>query len=275
MKDLLIRCSQWGQLCTGRIGLTEKQSETLAQLRAKDKPLTDRQIVLMGELLSKMKPDLSQTAKSLVHSMWIEREYGRRKEISSKYLDKGIECEEDSIDLLSFVTGRLYIKNEERVNNDYITGIPDLLPNSGVVEDIKSSWDIHTFHKAELTNDNYWQIQGYMDLFDVDNGRVNYCLVDTPEHILLDEFRRASWKMNVDEIPDQFKYEIAKNMIYTDKMFGVYHSAYFPEAVCDDWVEIPKEKRLKQFEVKRDAAQIKLGYQRIEMAREYYQTIEL
>ena len=278
---LKIRSSQLGRLMTGRIGLTDRQSEELKKLKEKKTPLTDNQLVKIGDLISKSKPVLGDTAKALINETWISKEYGRHKEIQSKYLKKGIVVEEDSIDLLTKVTGKLYIKNKKRYTNDWFSGEWDLT-SKGMIEDIKSSWDIHTFHKAELTHDNYWQIMSYMDLAGLDNGRVDYCLVDTPDHLINDEFKRTAWALNIydgdfmhESKYDNLKYQIAKNMLFTDKAFEVAKSAYFPTAEVNDWKPVPDKLRLKQFDVSYDKQEIKKAQERITLAREYYKTIEL
>ena len=279
-----IRASQAGRLMTGRVGLTERQSKELERLRTKlndTGKITDRQMIEMGRLIENSKPVLGETTKSLIDEIYISQEFGRHKEIQSKYLTKGIEVEENSITLLTNVTGSLFVKNKKRVTNDYFTGEWDLNTKE-TVEDIKSSWDIHTFHKAEVTKDNYWQIQIYMDLSGKRQGVINYCLNDTPDHIINDEFRRLAWKLNAydddfmhNSAYDQLRYQVAKNMLFTDEAFDIAKSAYFSSADTSDWVSIPEIMRVKRFFVDYSEGDIIKARERVEMARKYYQTITL
>lgn len=275
-----IRASKLGTFMTGYSCLTESQAVEIKELRNKPKALTDNQAIRLGYLLEKQKSEndqkLGKTSESVVREIWVENELGRRKEIQSKYLDKGIEIEEQGIDLYCDVEGVLGFKNKDRKENDYFTGECDLLISKRV-DDIKVSWDLFTFLEAELTTSNYWQGQAYMDLWEKDKARTVYCLLDTPDHLLLDEFRRLSWKLccQEEDIPDQLKYEIAKNHIFTDEAFDVARSAYFPNAVVNDFVAIPAEKRVKIFEFERNQKDIELAYKRIESGRNYYKTIKL
>jgi len=249
------RCSANGNLMTGvKPNMTEKQKELLSTLQVKQQSLkiTDKQLITLGQLIEKRdaKPTLSATAKSYLQQLHKEEVFGKREDVRSKYLDKGIQVEEQSITLYSELTGQLFIKNKERRENDFITGEPD--NTQGKIRDIKSSWNLATFpmHDTELKNQMYyWQLQGYMSLFDFKESELIYCLVDTPEELIADEMRRTGWKLGfVADIPDELESEIRRNMTFSD---------------------IPKELRCKVFHVERDDSQIKLLENQIKLARKY------
>lgn len=235
--DYKFRCSALGKLMVGvKPNLTDKQHDLLFTLQAKQKDgkITDKQLVQLGQLIEKRdaRPTLSSATKSYLEQLHKEEVFGKRDEIRSKYLDKGIQVEEQSITLYSEVTDMLFVKNKERKSNAFITGEPD--NTQGKIRDIKSSWSLSTFpmHDDQLTNfDYYWQLQGYMELFDLDESELIYCLVDTPEELIQDEMRRVSWKMGYLELPKELEYEIRSNMTFSD---------------------IPKELRCKVFKVERD-----------------------
>ncbi len=246
--NYLFRCSSLGKLMTGvKPALTENQAAELVRLYEKNEngKITDK-------LLSKRdaKPELSVTTKTYLQELHAQELFGKTKTIQSKYLDKGIEVEEQSITLYSDVTGELFIKNKERKTNDFITGEPD--NKQGKIRDIKSSWDLSTFpmHETELTNkDYYWQLQGYMELFDLDESELIYCLVDTPEHLINDALYWAARKMNTLEgLPDELEAEIRNNMTFSD---------------------IPKDIRCKVFTVERDRLAMKQLEEQILRCREY------
>ncbi len=69
---------------------------------------------------------LSQTTKTYLLELAVEEKYGIHKEFWSRYTDKGNEVEAEAIALVNDVldVGFIY-KNEERLSNDYLTGIPD------------------------------------------------------------------------------------------------------------------------------------------------------
>lgn len=258
--DYRFRCSALGKLMVGvKPNLTDKQHDLLFTLQAKQKEgkITDKQLVQLGQLIEKRdaKPTLSSTTKSYLEQLHKEEVFGKRDEIRSKYLDKGIQVEEQSITLYSEVTDMLFVKNKERRSNAFITGEPD--NTQGKIRDIKSSWSLSTFpmHDDQLTNfDYYWQLQGYMELFDLEESELIYCLVDTPEELIQDEMRRVSWKMGYLELPQDLEDEIRSNMTFSD---------------------IPKELRCKVFSVERDRLAMRQLEEQIIRCRTYLNNLSV
>lgn len=211
---------------------------------------------LMGEPRSKSEK-LTQTAKTFVDELYIRYKYHRYKDITSRYIAKGLAVEEDSITLYSRFSKRFFVKNEDNLFNDFITGTPDLFVKEGdkvaEVIDIKSSWDIWTFFKSkrELNDAYYWQMQGYLWLTDCDRGTVVHCLVDTPDEIINDERRKLSWKMGSisGDSPEYVsaETELVKNMTYSD---------------------IPINERVVEWSVSRDEEAIKKIIEKVELVRE-------
>ncbi|MDI6963987.1 hypothetical protein QMN65_26050, partial [Escherichia coli] len=70
---------------------------------------------------------------------------GVRKEVTSKYFEKGLFEEQSGIDLLNdtIYKGQLVVKNKERKNNGFIQGECDVIKD-GYVYDIKNAWDVFT-----------------------------------------------------------------------------------------------------------------------------------
>lgn len=255
------RCSSLGKVMTGvKPSITEKQSELLETLLAKQRGgnITDKQLITLGQLIEKrdQRPELSQTTKNYLEQLHKEEVFGKREEIRSKYLDKGIQVEEQSITLYSELTNQLFIKNKERKSNAFITGEPD--NTQGKIRDIKSSWSLSTFpmHDNELTNmDYWWQLQGYMELFDLEDSELIYCLVDTPEELINDEMRRVGWKSGFTaDIPDELEAEIRNNMTFSD---------------------IPAELRVKVFKVERDRLAMRQLEEQVIRCRTYLNNLSV
>lgn len=143
---------------------------------------------LMTEPKSKSEGPLSVGAKTYIRELAAQEIFGIDFEISSKYLTKGLEVEDESIALLNRVRGLNLVKNTERRTNDWITGECDLFNQElRRGHDLKSSWSAQTF--PILSSDCYdkiyeWQMRGYMMLWDADFWEVNYALVDTPENLI-------------------------------------------------------------------------------------------
>lgn len=198
---------------------------------------------------------LSKTAQSYIQELVLEHKYGIKKEWSSRYTDKGNECEEDSITLANEVlnVGFIY-KNEEHFQNDYITGTPDVNTNE-VLLDIKTSFDGTTFpfFEDEIPNkDYYYQLQGYMWLTGKEESLLVYCLTNTPIIIVEDEIRRVHWKEHAIEESEEIRH-------YVEAKHNFDH--------------IPLEKRVKVFKIQKDEAVIEAIKEKIELAREYYNKI--
>ena len=204
MKDILFRCSSLGRL------MTEPKTQ-------KEGPL-------------------SVGAKTCIRELVAQEIFGVDFIVSSKAMEKGIEVEQDAIDLLNSVRGLDLQKNTERKHNGLITGECDLF---NVQEkrghDIKCAWSIATFPllPSDAEDKAYaWQMRGYMALWDADEWEVNHCLVDTPERLIGYE----SMDLHI---------------------------------VC----HIPEHMRITTWTVKRDADKEKAIMEKVKHARDYYREV--
>lgn len=159
---------------------------------------------LMTNPRSKSSGPLSEGAKTYISEIASARIFGISKEISTRQMEKGLLVEQDSIDLLNKTRGLDLVKNKERRNRDGLTGLCDLVGDDRG-HDIKSSWSVFTFPLfPEQGQDKIyeWQCRAYMALWNLDIWEVNYCLVDTPEHLIgyEDEFQHI-----VSHIPEHYR----------------------------------------------------------------------
>lgn len=142
---------------------------------------------IMTEPRTKAEGPLSVGAKTYIRSLASQDIFGVEHEVSSKQMDKGIQCEPDSIALFNRVRGLNLAKNTERRTNAYISGEADLFnPAASCGHDLKTSWSLATFPLLEVDcfDKLYeWQMRGYMWLWDADSWEVNYAMVDTPEEL--------------------------------------------------------------------------------------------
>lgn len=157
---------------------------------------------------------LSVGAKTAIVKMAREFVYGYDSIVSTKYMDKGIECEDQSIELLNSVLFTDYKKNTERRTNEWITGEADIVAPDAIL-DIKTSWSLDTFPVlAEIGEDKtyWWQMQAYMWLYEKPRAEICYCLIDTPEDLIgyenrslhqvshiAPELRVTRWKIDRDD----------------------------------------------------------------------------
>ncbi len=210
--------------------------------------------------------ELGETAKGHLLECWVSERYKREKEFSNKYTEKGTLQEEESITLYSRVTRRFHKKNSDTISNDYYIGTPDLFEGEDIyhateIIDIKSSWDIFTFYNvlAKPINKDYeWQLTGYEDMTGAKLGRLVYCLVDTPDHLIEDQKRKLQWAMNV--------IDPMANKEFLKKCDQIVKNNKF-----DD---IPIQERYIEFQFQRDEEKIEQARKRVIIGREFLQSLE-
>ena len=143
----------------------------------------------LGKIMTnprKKSETLSATCKTYIKELVKEDLFGYKTTIDSKYLTKGIDMEDTSIDLYNEVHGTLYLKNTERLENEFITGECDINAGDKII-DIKSSWSLETFPASpeDVNNKDYeWQLRAYMWLYDKPKAELAYCMVSTPDYLL-------------------------------------------------------------------------------------------
>ena len=209
---------------------------------------------------------LSESCKQYVREWLIAQKYKRRKITSSIQMLKGTEMELDSMEALSQLHDVKYFKNDEQFEKDHCTGSPDIITAEEII-DIKSSYDIFTFHNAEspfTAGGDYtaygWQLQVYMYLTGKKFARLAYVLVDSPEWVVEDEVRKAYYQMKIqtDEEADYFSKEIEPRIRANHTFSKEYEGA----------PAIPLEDRVIEYEVDYNEEAIARLINRVEMIRE-------
>jgi hypothetical protein len=152
---------------------------------------------------------LSKTTQSILDKIFIKEKYGREEIIVSKYMEKGTSKEDKSIELYSIATDPTIKleKNQDRLQNEYLIGTPDLILEDKVV-DIKTSWSIWTYFavdEAKAKEDYYYQLVAYMLLTGKKKAELAYCLVDNEEFTIYSELRKIQFGLGLDELNDMDK----------------------------------------------------------------------
>lgn len=143
--------------------------------------------LIMTEPRSKTSSGLSVTAMSYLKTMAKEAYLGFESSIASKYLRKGNALEDDAIDALSRHFFKSFSKNEVRLENDYLSGEPDIIEDGWGTHDSKVAWSLDTFPVLPEDVDKpeyYWQGVGYMMLTQMPNHGVHYAMLSTPKEML-------------------------------------------------------------------------------------------
>lgn len=161
---------------------------------------------------------LSETTKTHLIDVFIRYKYNRKELITSKYMEKGLMVEEDSMTLYSRFRKQFYVKNDKLLKDDFIKGIPDIITEKTII-DLKSCWDIFTFFRTKqkpIDKMYYWQLQGYMSLTGKENARLVYCLISTPQELIEDEIRKLQYKHLSEADYLKAKNQIEFNSIFDD-----------------------------------------------------------
>jgi hypothetical protein len=215
MKEFKIRCSAIGKIMTNARSKTET---------------------------------LSKTTISYLEEWTKEQIYSRRKEIFSKYLDKGNAVEVDSLDFIkTHLNYKQLEKNEESFENDFLTGTPDAILDDHII-DVKNSWDCFSFplfFNSIPNKDYYYQAQGYMALTGIDRYKLIYTLMDTPEDLIQREYF-GDQSTDLVEFASKYKYS-----------------------------DIEPQYRIKVFDIYRNDEDIENIYNRVDECRQYINSLRL
>lgn len=194
---------------------------------------------------------ISETTKTYLEEWMTEQLFGIKKEISSKYLEKGLQMEDTAIKEYSKLFKVDAVKNEEWFENDFITGTPDIILDDRIV-DIKCSFSAFTFpmFDTELKNKAYdYQLQGYMYLTGKTQAEIAYFLLNSPDSVILSE---------------------AKKIMYDEGLGNDWLDILVEEVrEAHSYDHIPMENRCKVFKVERDEAIISEIKDRVENCREF------
>lgn len=273
--DVKFRASGAASLLVGLQKWTDKDEAALQELEARKAgefltnagrlgSYTPNMQETHADLLQKKKegPKLGQTAKSFIEEMWLRDTYGYSKELSTKEILKGQLCEQDSFGLVSDVhpIGVFRRKNKRHYEDEYFRGTPDvdLSEELGLIEDVKTCWDINTYFKIRNYSSIYYgQGQVYMHLSGARRFNLYYCLVSTPAVLLVQMEKALYWKFGGDE----------NNDLYIKNAEQLYANHTYDE--------IPKEIRIKRFSFEYDLEYISELIEAAKLGREYYSTLSL
>lgn len=219
----------------------------------------------VGNLMVKPTSEhISKGAETYVKEVWLHNNFNYRQNITSKYMEKGLLMENDSIELLSRVDDKFYIKNEVSLENKVLTGTCDI--NDSNIIDIKTSWDIKTFMDAKLTSVYEWQLRAYMELYDKDSSELVYCLLDATPEMVTSEQQKAFYKYN--NLDEDFQVDEVALKAYEQDLRQIESNLVIGSKLNDN-------QRVKRFIIERDLEKTKLMYAQIEKANIFYNSITL
>lgn len=222
--EIKIRCSGLGKIMSesrDNPPITQVQLARILELEEKSirtPKQTEELATLLQKQINSQKVTLSDTCTTYLLEVYAWEKYGKEStsgDRKGRQVEKGKISEDDSITLLSLIDKRMYVKNTQRVFNDFLSGEPDLGDNPDIMKskliiDIKSNWDLINFLNTinrPLDKGYEKQLSGYKAITGADEAIVAYCLVDCPQMLINDEERRLLYAMGsaTEESPEYLK----------------------------------------------------------------------
>ena len=227
--------------------------------------------------------EFSEGAISKLNEIYYEEVFGIKPLVTTKSITRGIDQEDDSIDILSKVLNIEISKNTQRFTNEYITGEPDLIYKNSII-DVKTCESYESFDaKTEKSAFFYfWQLYGYQILTNKYVKYIAYLLPSYKENvikkIILYHFNKIVSFEHANYYYDAFsQFSLQKVIqdeveIRTDKKIQIVnlYNIYNQEMKNHNYDRIPFSYRVKLYEVK-DLRNIdyRIVYKILDKARAY------
>lgn len=246
---------------------TEKQQKRIELLSGKEE-LNPSEASFLEEMRVKqdrfVDPELSVSAIKHLIRRYSWEKYNKRVvsiDQARSTTRKGNMMEEEAIAIVSALDKQQYSKEQCMVSNEYLLGICDVFHNGGrKIIDVKASWNIYTFmpNLINPVDTSYWyQMQGYMELYDADVAEVCYVLVNTPPHLIAREREKMADKYMTGEITKDK---------YDEGMTSLDHSF--------DYDKIPLKRRVIRQEISRYKEVLPLIYRNVDKCRLWLKEFE-
>ena len=186
--ELLVRCSSIGKLMAKPDNadlFPDLITPELGAIINKTKRSEEERALLEAA----RRKSLSAGARTHVRGLVREAVFSYEPaELHTRPILKGKQVEPDCIAVVARQTGRPLVKNTERRDNGLITGECDIFDaplRHG--RDIKAPYSMENMPIVladAYDSDYWWQMQGYMILWDAESWSVDYVLVNTPEDLI-------------------------------------------------------------------------------------------
>ena len=273
MKEKLIfsdykeRCSKLGLILTNLERITPTQEKKILELEQRkidsvENPklkLTKNMTNELYSLIAQRDSDdvLPTGATSHLDEVFRSVFWKRKRDLSNKFLEKGLLTEQDILNIAGKVDNDFYLANQESFETDFIKGKWDNFKDK--VRDVKSNYDLKSFEEADLSTLYKSQLNGYSvmlkEMHQLDHypiGELIYGLVNNPLHHINNEITRQFYALgNPNDDNDKWietKRQIERNMIFDIKKFKDEYPHYHFENKNLDF-DIPEILRVKKFDV--------------------------
>lgn len=203
---------------------------------------------------------LGKTAITAIQKWAKDYMYGSSKQMTNKYVVKGLLQEDGAIKLAAKFFGALVAeKNDRQFETEYFTGTPDVILTDEIW-DIKCSFshDTFPFFEDDIPTDAYdYQLQTYMSMASeslerpFNRAKLIYVLMDAPEHLIESEAWSQARANGDVEVSSELYNKVKREMTYS---------------------HLPIEMRVKSFDTKLNLLKIAEMKTRIHKCREFVKT---
>lgn len=244
--------------------LTKAEKISLVKIQEKDE-LNEKDILKLKAFDEKrqifLDPSLSESCKTFLIGNYGYLKYNAKAAKASfkqrPWVTKGVALEEQGIQMVCEVDKKNYERPTGYVENENFIGVCDAIClDEKHILDIKTSWNAANFMEVRRTNKlshHHWaQMQGYLNLYDMEAGTVCYVLANTPPHLIQQEQSNLFNKYMMGEV-DREKYELQNRKL--DVIFN--------------YEKIPANKRIIRFDVHKSQEYITNVIKRIGYCRDY------
>ena len=254
--------------------LTESQQAIFEKAKAKNFVDLNKGETFTFKVFKKKSDELT-AIKNKVDNFDYQTSYNRLYHIASeeildikqllltKSVTRGIDQEDESIQLVNNVLGLKLKKNEKRFNSDFFSGVPDILYKDSVIDiktcETKASFDVKTLKMA--MDDYFWQLYGYKRLTKVSKYFIVYVLPSYPEKVIkkvvLNHFNRMVSFEEADYYYNSFKIhgldktieqEPTITKFQKDKIVSLF-DIYNQEFNNHNYDRLPENTRVKVFQI--------------------------
>lgn len=271
IKNFKIWCSEIHSLFSRPKGATmpRKSDQTkFIKLLESDAEKTEEDLNFIRSYNDKVEiyndPPLSKTTINALIRQYGWSVYNKKtaqKGDAMSFLKKGTDMEAEAVELLSHIDNHQYSLSTDTIENDYLVGRCDVLcREKDLIIDTKISWNVNSFLKARttpLTSKHWHQVQGYMELYDVNQAEVVFLLLNTPPELIEREKIKLINKFMIGEI-DREKYEVDMDNI---------ESAF-------TYSNIPVKRRYFKYQIKREPQIFDTVYKKVDKARIWIKEFE-
>lgn len=264
-----VSCSEIYSLLSTPKGAKPKADELkkYEKLIRSNEDKTDEEIKFINKIRDKLDILKTEPLSKITISALI-RQYGWKvygKKVAANggdalsFLKKGTDMESEAVELLSKIDKQSYKLETETIENEYLVGRADIICTDKVI-DTKISWNVNSFLKSRTAtvSSKYWyQMQGYMELYNLPEAEVVFLLLNTPPELIEREKVKLQNRFMIGEI-DREKYEIDVENI---------ESAF-------TYSSIPLKKRYFKHKINREPHIFEKIYKKVENARLWMRQFE-